>query len=426
MSPKVSVLLPTYNRIRWLKQAVDSVLAQSADLELLILDNGGSDGSWALLQKMAAQDPRIRLFRREQNCAADAYKFLLLEAKGDYATFFADDDEMLPEGLAPRAAVLDAHPEIGIVWSPVRIMGEDGTDQGEPPLWVRYSEDRIGGAADFDSLIVTNYIPMPATLFRLQVPSLVQGPIEEIGPVGDWNVWLSALRTMDAAYLRKPTVRLRFHGTQVTQQEGFKEHRFLKGHLAVWRYWMLDADPPYIPTPMVWRNMLLSQAQMAVASHGKDEGKIREELDRLVAIRMEQQKRLGTAPAKAEPPLREAFLFEPDWSGSTWVQVVLGYVHAFAPGEPVGLVIPLDASREDLPSLGDAQEALLQVIALAKRETFPDIIFLDQPGEGLESLRTFDRAQWVRPEAGPTLGLRGAFGTRLALAFAALDERPQP
>ena len=67
MSPKVSVLIPTYNRLAWLKEAVGTVLDQGVDLELLILDNGCVDATWPYLEELAAREARVRIFRRDVN-----------------------------------------------------------------------------------------------------------------------------------------------------------------------------------------------------------------------------------------------------------------------------------------------------------------------------------------------------------------------
>ena len=63
--PTVSVIMPAYNAERYLHSAVESVLRQSlADLELLIVDDGSSDGTVAVAQGYAARDPRVRVLRQ--------------------------------------------------------------------------------------------------------------------------------------------------------------------------------------------------------------------------------------------------------------------------------------------------------------------------------------------------------------------------
>lgn len=414
MSPKVSVLIPTFNRLHWLPGAIESVMIQEADLELLVLDNGSQDGTWAYLQEAAAREPRLRVFRFEENSLATAYSFLYTQALGPYFCHFADDDEMMPGGLAPKVAILDAHPEIGLVYSTVREMDEEGKDLCESTMGRRFAEDKIGGAAEFSSLILANYIPMPSVLFRREVMSYWQGGATNFGPASDWQIWLSALQRVDAAYVRKPTVRLRTHRGQDSQQRGLKEKQFLDSHILVWRYWMLEADPPFVPSSQAWRYMQSFQTRIAHLSHGNNESALTDALHKMEAIREEQNRKLEKAYESRNAMLSEAFLYEPDWSTSEWAEVLLSYFEAFLPGDPVALILPLYASNS--MDLKKAQSLVVDLVKRSGRESFPDVVLLDDPAELLDQLRNRHHIQWIPKGKGCVDGLCGAFGARLAQA----------
>ena len=65
MTPRVSVVVPSFNNARFIEATMDSILAQTfADFELVVADHSSSDGTWALLQPYSA-DPRVRLLRTE-------------------------------------------------------------------------------------------------------------------------------------------------------------------------------------------------------------------------------------------------------------------------------------------------------------------------------------------------------------------------
>ena len=116
-SPKVSVILPTYNRAALLPRAVNSVLAQTyQDLELLIVDDCSGDDTPAVIAGFA--DPRIRSFRQGANRGASAARNLGIgEARGGYLAFLDDDDEFTPDSLAVRVAALEsAPPEVALVY----------------------------------------------------------------------------------------------------------------------------------------------------------------------------------------------------------------------------------------------------------------------------------------------------------------------
>lgn len=71
MSPLISFVLPSYNRIEWIGEAVSSVLSQSEqDIELIIIDDGSTDGTWEMLNEWLKDNPKVRLYRNEVNLGA--------------------------------------------------------------------------------------------------------------------------------------------------------------------------------------------------------------------------------------------------------------------------------------------------------------------------------------------------------------------
>lgn len=110
----------------------------------------------------------------------------------------------------------------------------------------------------------------------------------------------------------------------------------------------------------------------------------------------------------------ESFLYEPDWSGPGWVEVLLSYLEAFAPGDPVALVLVLDPAG---PGLAQAEGALLEILRATGRETFPDVVLLDDPADLPGILRSRPLATWVPPDPASE-HFRGALGARFARARA--------
>lgn len=107
--PRVSVVIPLYNKAGSILAAVSSVLEQSfADLELLVVDDGSTDGSASAVA--AIGDHRIRLIAQENTGPGAARNRGLREARGEYVTFLDADDEWLPEFLGLALSRLDAHP----------------------------------------------------------------------------------------------------------------------------------------------------------------------------------------------------------------------------------------------------------------------------------------------------------------------------
>jgi teichuronic acid biosynthesis glycosyltransferase TuaG len=109
-TPLVSIIMPCYNAQRTLQQAVDSALQQTfPDWELLIVDDGSSDESAAMLARFASQEPRIRVFRnRKPSGAAAARNLALSEARGRYVAFLDSDDAWLPHKLETQLREMTA------------------------------------------------------------------------------------------------------------------------------------------------------------------------------------------------------------------------------------------------------------------------------------------------------------------------------
>lgn len=108
--PLFSIILPTYNRADTLGRALDSIRAQrEQDWELVLVDDGSTDGTQALLQRY--DDPRLRVLRQENRGVSHARNAGLAAARGQLISFLDSDDEWPPHHLALMAAFFAAHPD---------------------------------------------------------------------------------------------------------------------------------------------------------------------------------------------------------------------------------------------------------------------------------------------------------------------------
>lgn len=126
-SPEVSIILPTFNRLRHLRPAVDSVLAQTfSDWELIIADDGSQDETATYLATLADQ-PRVRVLRLPHSGNPGAVRNAALRvARGAYIAFLDSDDLWLPEKLALQVASLRAHPQRGWSHTAFAVIDESG------------------------------------------------------------------------------------------------------------------------------------------------------------------------------------------------------------------------------------------------------------------------------------------------------------
>lgn len=98
--PKISVLIPVYNAERYVARCLDSVLRQSfSDLEIIVGDDGSTDGSPAIIKEYSSRDDRIRIVSHEKNKGIMLMrKTLIDESNGDYI-LFVDSDDTVDEGI---------------------------------------------------------------------------------------------------------------------------------------------------------------------------------------------------------------------------------------------------------------------------------------------------------------------------------------
>jgi glycosyltransferase involved in cell wall biosynthesis len=129
-SPKVSVVIPVYNREPYVGKALESVLAQTfADFEVLVIDDGSTDRSRQVVQ--AYRDPRVRLVCHEHNQGIPRTRNTGIDgARGAYLAFLDSDDIAYPTRLAKQVAFLDCHPDHAAVGAWVDWMDETGRPLG--------------------------------------------------------------------------------------------------------------------------------------------------------------------------------------------------------------------------------------------------------------------------------------------------------
>lgn len=136
ITPKVSVLMTIYNAEQYLKEAIDSIVAQTfADWELIAIENGSSDKSPAILS--GYQDERIRVFALPENIGrTPALRYAFEQARGEYIAVLDADDVSHPERLKKQVAHLDQYHEVALVGSWAEQINEAGKVIGhfQPPV----------------------------------------------------------------------------------------------------------------------------------------------------------------------------------------------------------------------------------------------------------------------------------------------------
>lgn len=127
--PRVSVIIPVFNRERYVATAIESILGQRfADFELILIDDGSTDASRAVMASY--RDPRVRLVENGRNLGIPATRNLGLSlARGEYVAWLDSDDRAYPDRLGRQVAFLDRNPDVALVGGFARAMDESGRAQ---------------------------------------------------------------------------------------------------------------------------------------------------------------------------------------------------------------------------------------------------------------------------------------------------------
>lgn len=114
-NPKISVIIPTYNREQMIKEAIESVLSQTyKDFEIIVVDDGSTDNTKKVL---GPYKDKIKYLRRENKGAAAARNTGIKHARGKYIGFLDSDDLWRPTKLEKQVEILDKYKDISVVYS---------------------------------------------------------------------------------------------------------------------------------------------------------------------------------------------------------------------------------------------------------------------------------------------------------------------
>lgn len=212
MKPKVSVIIPTYNRADLIVQAIDSVLAQNYQpIEIIVIDDGSTDDTQAAIRKYTEINSLI--FLRQCNQGQSVARNLGLDrASGDFVCFLDSDNAWLPNKLSTQADCLSQHPEIDVVYGDIRLINQNGDDLG-PNTITRYS------GYIWRELLTSNCVSMNTVMLRRK--ALPQQPVFDptLRAGEDYDLWLRIATTSKFKYLRQEMALYRIEGNRVSNND---------------------------------------------------------------------------------------------------------------------------------------------------------------------------------------------------------------
>ena len=200
--PKVSVIIPTYNRADYLPQALRSVFDQSlSPSEVIVVDDGSSDGTADLVRGFR---PAVRYIWQDHRGVSAARNLGLDEARGEVIAWLDADDLWEPDFLAASISHLEDQKLDGVYTGCIHIDAEGNT--------LPQHGDRVVPPSElYSSLIDGNFIATPAIVLRKECYNQVDPFDTALSICEDYDMWLRLAREFTIAGLAAPLVKIRVH-----------------------------------------------------------------------------------------------------------------------------------------------------------------------------------------------------------------------
>lgn len=267
--PKVTVIIPTYNRAHLIGETLESVLAQTLDdYEIVVVDDGSTDDTRSVVAKVA---PGARYIYQENTGIPEVLNVCIREARGEYIQHLGSDDLLVEDTLARSAALLDAHPEVALVYGAAWLI-----DGASKRLSVCRPDFATGdyirsGREEIRDLLFSNHIVAPTVMARRQV--VLEAGLFDVRfrLYEDWNLWMRIARKHDIAYSHEPLVNYRVHDGP----SGSIFHTASTHDIDLYRRMQLDEvlnDPSLRDVYAGVRRRALAVHHLAVGKRGRETG----------------------------------------------------------------------------------------------------------------------------------------------------------
>lgn len=211
----ISVIIPIFNMASFIGQAIESVQSQTInDWEMIVVDNCSTDNSRETVDRYAASDSRIKLFRCEYNSGSPARprNIGIKQASGTYITFLDADDLWLEQKLERQVNFLNDHKEVFLLYARYFFMknGKITKDKVLPPL-----KQMKSGRIFKDLFLSDNFIPTLTVMFRNRYENNYLFD-EDPGSMEDLDLWLRISGKENIDFINEPLAIYRIHGSSTT------------------------------------------------------------------------------------------------------------------------------------------------------------------------------------------------------------------
>lgn len=234
MTASVSVVLPTFNGVRYIAEAIESALAQSVPAhEIIVVDDGSTDDTEAVVRRFG---DKVRYIRQNNKGASGAYNTGIAAATGTHIAFLEHDDIWLPEKTARQLSAFTEGNDIGMVFSPV-VLIEDGVPSKRDHIDPQFG----GGEYCFADFFKRNRVlNCSSVMLKRAALEEVGGFREDLRLAFDYDLWLRVAAKYRVVSLSEPLAQYRLHGGNLSRDDN--ELMAAEGSLKTMLYWV---ESPY-------------------------------------------------------------------------------------------------------------------------------------------------------------------------------------
>ncbi|MGF1673441.1 MAG: glycosyltransferase [Rivularia sp. (in: cyanobacteria)] len=211
MTSIISIVIPVYNRENHLSTTIESVLNQTRhDFELIIWDDGSTDNSVNVANCYAAYDKRIKVVAAKHQGQTLALKGAFSISTGIYTGWVDSDDILAPTTLEKTVAVLDANPQIGLVYTDYLVINEKNKVLGKGKrCQIPYSPSRL----------LVDFMTFHFRLMRMSVFVQAGGIDSQSGLAQDYDLCLRLSEITQVHHLNRPLYYHRNHSGCISSQK---------------------------------------------------------------------------------------------------------------------------------------------------------------------------------------------------------------
>ena len=198
----ISVVVPTHNRADLLPRAIKSIQAQTVkDLEIIIVSDGSEDNTREVVESLAKEDNRIKFIEYFPAKGGNIARNIGIEnATGEYVAFLDDDDEFMPEKLERQMAVIEADPEIGLVYTGVRVIYVNEC--------IEYSSVPKAEGDLSSEILLDNIIGTTSTVMARKELLLQAGKFDvQLRALQDFDLWIRVCQLCKVGFVSEEMIR---------------------------------------------------------------------------------------------------------------------------------------------------------------------------------------------------------------------------